>query len=245
MASALLQFSGVGRCVWDGSRRRVVLDGVSFEVGVGDFVGVWGPRGSGKSTLLRIAAGLEVADQGRVFFDGVDLTGLSGDERARVLRDGVGFVPADWLAYRNRLACEHVALAATAGGTVTLKRARAAARRALGRVGASECCDRRMGELSLSERVRVELARGLVRSPRLLIVDEPPLLHSPGEGDDLYGLLRSLGSERDLAVLVASSDLDLVGGARRVMTLSRGRLRPRERPATIIKFPEQRAGSGR
>jgi predicted ABC-type transport system involved in lysophospholipase L1 biosynthesis ATPase subunit len=223
-----------------------VLDGVSFELEAGDFVGVWGPRRSGKSTLVRIAAGVELPNSGKVSFDGVDLTGLSGDERARVLRDEVGFASANWPAYRGRLVDRHIALAALADGRTAPRRAEAMARRALGRVGVLECADRQLGGLSVGERVRVELARAIVREPRLLIVDEPPPLHNPYEGDGLYELLHSLGSEPGRALLVACGDLTLVQETQRMMALSRGRLEEmaESEMARVLPFRERRTGTG-
>ena len=220
-----------------------MLDGVSFEVGVGEFVGVWGARHSGKSTLLRVASGCESPDAGRVCFEGLELTGLGVDERLSRLRDGVGFAAGIPLVFRGRSALEHVAIAATANGKTTSRQARGVARRVLARVGVLEYAEQRVDRLSLGERFRVELARALVRDPRLLIVDEPPLLHSPREGNELYELLKSLADEPGRAVLLASSDLALVGQAERVMTLSRGRLRSSDRGATVLQFPERRTGS--
>jgi ABC-type lipoprotein export system ATPase subunit len=243
---SLLALEGVRRSYAEGSRKHVVLDGVSLELEVGDFVGVWGPRRSGKSTLLRIAAGVELPNEGKVCLNGRDLTALSGDERARVLRDEVGFASANWPAFRSRAVDKHVALAATADGRTTPRRAEAMARSALQRVGVLECAGRRLGGLSVGERVRVELARALVRGPKLLIVDEPPPLHDPYEGDGLYALLRSLGSEPGRALLVACGDVTLVQEAQRMMALSRGRLdvMAEAQLAEVLPFRERRTSAG-
>ena len=71
-----------------------------------------------------------------------------------------------------------------------------AARHALERVGASGCIHASTNELSLGERTRVSLARAIVREPRLLLVDEPALMPSPSERDEIRLLLRSLADER-------------------------------------------------
>jgi ABC-type ATPase involved in cell division len=239
---SLLSFRSVGKRYPDGSRTHVVLEDVSFAIEAGDFVGVWGDRRSGKSTLLRIAAGIEAADDGKVEFEGVDLTRLSGDKRTRALRDDVGFARSEWQTHRNRSVVDHVGFAARADGHVTRKHSRTMARRALKRVGVLECAERRLSALSLGERVRVELAQALVREPRLLLVDEPPPLNNPRDGDDLYELLRSLGEEAGLAVLIASSDTTLVQQTRHMMSLSVGRLQTmvQPEPAEILPFRDRR-----
>lgn len=241
---ALLEFRDVCKSYDDGPHRIAVLDHVSLAVDAGDFVGLRGARRSGKSLLLEISAGLRTADSGQVLLCGRDLTTFGHDRRIEFMRGKVGLACADWRQPRRAPVIDHVAMPLLSHGDLDRRRARGASRRALDRVGLSLHDDTSTGDLGLSESVRVELARALVAEPALLLVDEPPALRSPSEGKELYELLRALGDEPELAVVVASQDLDLVQRAQRVLAISRGRVRAMSQPGTVVPFPDRRVAGG-
>jgi predicted ABC-type transport system involved in lysophospholipase L1 biosynthesis ATPase subunit len=242
--SPLLAFEEVTKRAADvGGRPLPILDAVSFEVDHGETVGLWGMRRSGKSTLLRIAAGVEPPDAGTVRFEGRDLTRLSRGEVARLLRSSIGLASSDVGATRNEIVVDHVALPALSLGT-TLREAQIAARETLERVGAAGRADARMGMLSPGERTRVAIARALVRDPLLLLVDEPGSTPSPADRDEIYALLRTLGRDPALTLIVASEDVAAIRTAQRAMTLGDGELRSSERNGRLLRFPGQRASPG-
>jgi predicted ABC-type transport system involved in lysophospholipase L1 biosynthesis ATPase subunit len=237
-------FEHVTKGYQDGRRSRTVLEDVSFEVDAGDFIGIWGMRRSGKSTLLRLAAGLELPDEGRILFDGQDLTKLSGDDRAELLRArGIGFVSSERPSV-SQTVTEYVAVSLLADA-LSLREARCVARQQLERMGVLACAHMLTDRLSLGEALRVSLAQALVSEPRLLLVDEPALLPSPSERQELYGLITSLGRSSTLAVLVASEDVGIVRRARRMMTTGGGRLRSMDKEGEVVSFPRGRASNGR
>jgi ABC-type lipoprotein export system ATPase subunit len=239
----LLELQDVVKRYPDGERQVAVLDGVSLEVDEGDFVGVRGAARSGKTTLLELAAGLVAADSGRVRVCGFDMGRRSSDERIAVLRGRVGLACGDWRSHRDMPVVEFVATPLLSASHVHPRGAQVRARKALDRVGVLRSSDVSTGALSLGESVRVELARALVSEPQLLLVDEPPALRSPSERKALYELLKALGSEPDLTVVVASEDLELIQKARRIMSLSGGKLRMMSEPGAIVPFPGRQAGS--
>jgi predicted ABC-type transport system involved in lysophospholipase L1 biosynthesis ATPase subunit len=237
----LLSLSQVTRRYGDGRREVLVLDRVCMEVHAGDFVGVWGPRRSGKTTLLRVACGIESPGAGAVCFDGHVLTRMAAGERARLLRtNGIAHVSGNWHPQLNQPAVDSVAMSLL-GDRASLREARPLARRALARVGAGDCADVWTNRLSQGERLRVALARALVREPRLLLVDEPAVSPSPVECGELYALLRSLARDRQLAVLIASEELAALEGASRLMSLSDGVLRSMDSTGVVVAFPNRRA----
>jgi predicted ABC-type transport system involved in lysophospholipase L1 biosynthesis ATPase subunit len=242
---ALFAFEHVSKRIPDGRLEVPVLEDVSLEVDEGDFVGLWGPRRSGKSTLLRIAAGIESPDEGRVLFDGKDLTGLSGDERAELLRmRGIGFVSSDWRPSASQEAIDYVAVPLLAD-SLSLRRARHMARVHLERMGVLRCANLHTDRLSIGEAMRVGLAHALAREPRLLLVDEPAALPSPSDRQELYGLLGLLGRRSSVAVLVASEDLGIVRHARRKMTVGAGKVRSMDKKGEVVSFPLGRVSDGR
>lgn len=239
----LLEVSELRKRYPDGTRELVVLDDASFEIFEEDFVGLWGMRRSGKSTLLRILAGIEPPDSGSMRFDGVELASLPPDPRARLLRNQVGLASFGWPAHRNRSVCEHVALAASADHRLTGRKARVQARSALHRLAVVDCVERPLDRLSLDEQIRVELARAIVRGPRLLLIDDPPALQSPHENAELHELLTSLGEESGRTVLIAACDIAPIQRAKRMMALGHGRLRTMDAPGIVLPFPD-RTGTG-
>ena len=242
---SLFVFEHVTKRHWDGRRPFTVLDDVSFELDAGDFVGIWGMRRSGKSTLLRLAAGLELPDEGRILFDGQDLTALSGDARAELLRArGIGYVTSTWRPRVRQQAIEYVALPLLAD-SLSLHQARQVAREELERMGALNCAHMLSDSLSLGEALRVGLAAALVHEPRLLLVDEPAVVLSPSERQELYELIASLGRASMPAVLVASEDVGIVRRARRMMTLGGGVLRSSDKEGEVVSFPRGRVADGR
>jgi ABC-type lipoprotein export system ATPase subunit len=240
----LLELTDVSRRVRDGARALTVLDRVSFDVRAGEMVGVYGERRSGKSTLLRIAAGIEAPDAGAVEFDGVNVGRLSLSGRARLRRrGGIALVRGDSAPLTGgQSVLEHVALPLTGDG-LTLGESEGLARPALEQVGVAALSHLRVERLSLSDRIRIELARALVREPRLLLVDEPAVLPGPGDSRELHALLRALAKER-IAVVIASEDMTALTGVHRFLTLIDGRLRSTDSRRRVIPFPGAHAAGG-
>ena len=146
------------------------LHGVSLEARPGEFLALLGPSGSGKTTLLRIMAGLEFPDQGRVYFDGEDITELQVRERR------VGFVFQQYALFRHMTVLDNVAF----GLKVKKRRERPPrrvirerARELLELVQLGELGGRYPSQLSGGQRQRVALARALAVDPKLLLLDEP------------------------------------------------------------------------
>lgn len=236
---SLLSLEHVTKRFPEGRGETTVLEDLSLQIDGGDFVGIWGMRRSGKTTLLRIASGRELPDEGAVWFDGNDMASMSPDRRATLRRrNGVGLLSSDWRPERNKPAVEHVALPLLSDG-MSLHEARQPAWKALERVGAARWAHMPAGRLSQGERTRVALAQILVHEPRVLLVDEPAVLLKPGEGVELYELLRSLGDSSGIAILIASEDIAPIRKARRLMSLGGGKLRSTDQPGNLLPFPER------
>jgi putative ABC transport system ATP-binding protein len=216
----------------------VVLDRLTLTVGAGEHVGVRGPRRSGKTTLLRIAAGIELPDEGRVVWRGGDAAAPPHRRRVRSLRE-VAFVgPAhDWRGAPGKPMLDHVALPLVVAG-VPVGAALATARDAAEEVGAADCADAAPHELPPELLTRLALARALVRAPRLLVVDD--LGAGEGEQPSLDALvLRLVRARPGLAVLRAAREASALRGADRTLSLEPGgRLRSLEQPlADVVRFP--------
>lgn len=236
---SLLSLAHVGKCYWDGRLQIKVLEDACLDVEAGEWVGVWGARRSGKSTLLQLMAARLQPDEGDVLFAGVSLTSMSSDARARMLRSGgLGVLEGDWRPQRNQPAIEHVALPLLSDG-MSLREARRPAYEALERTGVAGCAHMMSGRLSAAERVRVDLARVLVRRPRVVMVDEPGALLRPSEAVQLYELLRALSSTDRVAVVLASEELAPLRSSQRIVSIGDGRLRAMEQPGTLVQFPDQ------
>ncbi len=237
----LLAFENVSKRYHDGVRELVVLDGVSFEIRAGAFVGVFGTPRSGKSTLLRLAAGIEAPSAGTVRFDGRDLTEMSAVSRERLLRRGVALIsPLDWTPSPNERVVDHVALSLGSDGPA-MREARRRARRVLARVGMTSCADDFARSLSLVDRARVVLARALIREPSVLLVDEPAVIPSLSERDRFCELLHSVAEEQDLTLVIASEELGPLPGAGLTLSIGNGELCSTEEPATVVRLPRRLA----
>ncbi len=233
----LLAFANVVKRRWDGARAMAVLDGVSFEIDDGAFVGLYGSRRSGKSTLLRMAAGLTLADEGSVRIDGQDLAKLAAPKRARLLRGTVGLVSADAFSPRPREdVIEYLTLALGSAG-LTAGEARRRAYAALDEVGMAAVGLEATAALPVVERMGVMLARALLFDPRLLLVDEPAVIPSIGGREQFGALLHRLGQERKLAVLLASEELIALQGAVVTMSIGAGEVTSSDDTGVVVPFP--------
>ena len=176
---------------------RCVLEGLSFSVRAGHVVGIIGPNGAGKTTLLRALLGLVPVSAGSIEVLGGPPGAAHGE---------IGYVPQRHAIDANFPATVRDVVAMGQLGRSAAER-RAAADRALARVGMAAFADRMVGRLSGGEQRRVLLAQALCASSRLLVLDEPTIgLDLPAE-QAFYALLRELQRELGLTVIAVSHDL--------------------------------------
>lgn len=191
------------RGVWKRRGETDILKGVSLEVDEGEILAVIGPTGSGKTTLLRLLNLLDLPDEGKVFFDGID---VSKDEKARFsARRRMAMVFQKPMIF-NLSVEKNVSYGLRIRG-VSGQARRDRVRSALRDVGLSGYEKRRALSLSGGEAQRVALARALVTKPELLLLDEATANLDPRTAETIEDLIRRAG-EDGLSVVMATHDLD-------------------------------------
>jgi len=207
--------------------RRVVtaLDGVSIDVARAETVGLVGESGSGKSTLGRAILGLAPVESGSVRFGSADVTRLSRRER-RALSSELQVVFQDPFSSLNpmRTVGDILTEPLIAAGTAARRDAHRALRDLLDRVRLPAAAVRSYAsELSGGQRQRVAIARALIRSPRLIVCDEPLSALDTSTQAQIMNLLIEIQESAGVAYLFISHDIGLVRHiSHRVAVLCRG-----------------------
>jgi putative ABC transport system ATP-binding protein len=199
------------------------VDCVSLAVAPSEFVALYGPSGSGKTTLLLLAAAIMRPDSGSVRFGGMELGGLSSRESARYRREQVGVVFQSFHLVAGASAIDNAGMKLLALGMKMSEAARAA-RPWLERVGLGDRLEHTPAEMSMGERQRVAIARALASNPRLLLADEPTGNLDSKRSGEVLAMLKEIGREQNIPVLLVTHDGQAASVVDRVLTLRDGQV---------------------
>ncbi|UTT58017.1 ABC transporter ATP-binding protein [Cellulosimicrobium cellulans] len=223
-ATPVLEIDGATVRHGDGDTTVVALDEVSLSVAAGELVGVVGPSGSGKSSLLAVAGALTAPESGTVRLEGVDLGATSERERARLRRERIGFVFQSGNLLPALTSVDQLRLALRIAGIDEGDPRARDPRELLESVSMSHRADRRPDQLSGGERQRVGIARALVASPALLLVDEPTAALDRARSHEVVSLLAREVEAYGAAALMVTHDHDVLEHCHRVVEMVDGRL---------------------
>lgn len=171
---------------------KSAVDGVSFEVGDGEIVGILGPNGAGKTTTIRMITGFLPPTSGRVTIGGVDLAA-----EPRKARRQLGYLPENVALYPEMRVEEYLAYRARLHG-LDRSKVRQALAEAVERCLLTEVRQQTIGTLSKGFRQRVGLAQAILHRPQVLVLDEPTVGLDPKQIVAIRELIRELGRERTL-----------------------------------------------
>jgi putative ABC transport system ATP-binding protein len=180
-----------------------ILRGVDLSIAAGASAAIVGASGSGKSTLLGLLAGMDVASAGEVWLDGVCLSALGEDERARLRAEKVGFVFQSFQLLPALTARENVMLPLELAG---VRDARQIAEQFLAEVGLQERLDHYPTTLSGGEQQRVAIARAFAREPAVLFADEPTGNLDTRTGERIIDLLFELNPRASTTLVLVTHD---------------------------------------
>lgn len=211
----------------DGASRITAVDHVNLEVAAGEFTAITGPSGSGKSTLLAVAGLLLTPDSGTVRIGGEIVSGLSRKDAATVRREQIGFVFQQSNLLASLTAVEQLEIVARYAGH-TGHGVRERAMDLLAAVDLSGAEGRSPAQLSGGQRQRVGIARALMNSPKLLLVDEPTAALDSERGAQVIDLLARVTKESNVATLMVTHDLPRLDGLERTYVMRDGVLSPAE-----------------
>ena len=199
------------------------LDGVSLEIGAGEFISVVGRSGSGKTTMLDLMGLLLRPTDGRVLIDGQDAGQLNDNRRADMRGQRIGFIFQEFNLLPALNVAENVMLPLRYTKS-NVKDGRARTRKLLEAVGLEDRARHRPDELSGGQQQRVAIARALVNRPTAVLGDEPTGSVDTQTSQELVGLMRLLNREEGVTFVIVTHDLDLAGQTDRMIRLNDGRV---------------------
>jgi len=202
----------------------IALNNVSLAVEKGEFMAIAGASGSGKSTLLNMIGCIDTPDQGSVFINGKDTSGLSEVEKSSLRNKNIGFVFQTFNLIPVFNIIENVELPLTIRPELSSKDRRELAIAAVQAVGLEKFQLQVPDKLSGGQRQRVAIARALVTSPSLVLADEPTANLDSHTATMILDLMLELNQKTKVTFLFSTHDEKLMGRVRRIIRLQDGEI---------------------
>jgi len=199
------------------------VDGLSLNIGKGDFAALCGPSGSGKTTVLNLIGGLDVPNSGKVFLEDQDLATLSRSQVSNIRRDRLGFVFQAYNLIPVLTAYENAEFVLKLQG-VPDRECRDRVMEILKEVGLEGLENRRPNEMSGGQQQRVAIARAIVTRPAIVLADEPTANVDSSTADALLDLMQQLNQGYGGTFLFSTHDRRVMDRARRLIRLRDGKI---------------------
>jgi len=233
-APSFVQLEGVTKRFGD----NLVLDRIDLTVDEHQVVCLIGASGSGKSTLLRCVNLLERVDEGRIVFDGLDLS--NGKVDVNAMRRRIGIVFQAYNLFPHMTVLQNVTLAPRKVLGLGRRKAEARARELLRRIGLEEKAEEFPDRLSGGQQQRVAIARALAMDPKLMLLDEITSALDPQLVSEVLNLVRSLTDEFGMTMIIATHEMSFAREvADRVCFLDEGVILEEGPPDQIFSSPKE------
>jgi lipopolysaccharide export system ATP-binding protein len=181
---------------------RNVVDGVSVEVNQGEIVGLLGPNGAGKTTSFYMIVGLVRPDEGKVFLDEQEITGLPMYKRAQL---GIGYLPQEVSVFR-KLSVEDNIMAILEMTDLNKKEREEKLEKLLSEFHLTHVRKNLGNRLSGGEKRRTEIARALATDPKFVLLDEPFAGVDPIAVEDIQSIVSEL-KKRNIGILITDHNV--------------------------------------
>lgn len=211
-----IEFNGVSKKYEVGEKAFYALDDVSFSIDQHEMVVILGPSGAGKSTLLNIMGGMDHVTDGKVYMDGLDISGYSEKELTDYRAKNIGFIFQFYNILPTLTVKENVDLIRD-----VVKNAKDSTE-ILNKVGLNGQENKFPNQLSGGEQQRVSIARAIAKNPKLLLCDEPTGALDSNTGVEILKLLRECTGEN--TVVIVTHNALIADVADRVICLKNGKI---------------------
>ncbi|MCP5070421.1 MAG: ABC transporter ATP-binding protein [bacterium] len=210
------------------------VSNVSIRLEAGELIGCIGPNGAGKTTLFNLITGADTVSEGRVIFEGRDVTGLRDFDRAKL---GMARTFQNIRLWPDMSALDNVrtvfqgprgngtfgAIVRTPGFRRSEQRIRERSLELLTRMGLKDAAETRSVDLPYGDQRKLEICRALALEPRMLLLDEPAAGMNPSEKTELMHTVDQLRDEFSLTILLIDHDMKFVMGiCERIYVLDHG-----------------------
>ena len=202
----------------------VAVDHVDLEIDYGQFVGIVGPNGSGKTTLFNLISGVYFPEEGRIDFEGVDITRMPPYKRAPL---GIGRTFQIPRPFSSATVQENIAVGAmfgTMGKSLSVDDSMAMADQLIERLDLARHRDKAAGSLTPVEKKMMEIGRALAMKPKILLMDEAMAGMHPSDIDQMVSLMQQIAKEEKISLVAMVEHImrAVIGMAEKVIVLHQG-----------------------
>jgi len=195
-------------------------DGANLEVRKGEIHALLGENGAGKTSLMNVLYGIYHPDEGGIWLDGQPVTIHSPQDAIRL---GIGMIHQQFRLVQNHSVAENVVLGLREALLFPDQKARAQILELSKKYGMKVDPDARIWQLSAGEQQRVEILKALYRGAKILIMDEPTSMLTPGETDELLHVLRRMTAEGYTVIFITHKLEEVIAASDRVTVMRRGK----------------------
>ncbi|MFN4245783.1 MAG: ABC transporter ATP-binding protein [Brevinematia bacterium] len=199
--------------------KRVLFEGLSFNLSEGDFISVTGESGCGKTTLLKIVSGIERPSSGYISYNGVIPRFFRDFFVSNFRRKNIGFVFQTFELLEGLSVIDNILLAIYISGEQVSKY-RSKAKEVLEYVGMSDYINVDVRVLSGGQKQRIALARALIKDPRYIFADEPTANLDEKNSLEIISLLEKINKEKNVGIVFVTHRKDVMNYSNKVIYIS-------------------------